>query len=34
MVGGGNINKREEKAKSVKIKDVLIRNTCKICINC
>ena len=35
MIGGGNKNKREEKAESIKIKDFLIRNhTCKICIVC
>ena len=36
MVGGGNKNKNksEEKAESIKIKDFLISNTCKICIIC
>ena len=36
MVGGGNKNKskREEMAESIKIKDFLIHNTCKICIIC
>ena len=34
MAGGGNKNKREEKAKPIKIKDFLIHDTFKICIIC
>ena len=32
MIGEGNKDKRGEKVEAIKIKDILICNTCKICI--